>query len=161
MAEEKEGALSAPLSVSGSEKPAPEAEKEIDDKAEKTADAITEIVDSAVDEVKEEAEKCQKEQAQDAVAFLEAMRQMQQTHMGMMSDILDKLNLVAERLLELTAPTTSRAQSTPETLSPQTQEPITEAPAEAPETVVVAEVAPEKAEAEKAPPVVRRVRRVV
>lgn len=161
MADEKEGAQIAPRSVSGSEKPAPEAEKEIDDKAEQTADAITEIVADAVDDVKEEAEQCQKAQAADVAAYLATLQQMQQTHMGMMSDMLDKMNLAAERLAELTSPTTSREPLTQEHSSPQTPEPITQAPAEAPETVVVAEVEPEKAEAEKAPPVARRARRVV
>lgn len=165
MADKKEGAHDAPRSVSGSEKPAPEAEKETDAKAEQaaeqTADAITEVVADAVDDVKKEAEQCQTQQAADVAAYLATLQQMQQTHMGMMSDILDKLNLTAERLAELTSPTTSREPLTQEHLSPQTPEPITQAPAEAPETEVVAEVAPEKAAAEKAPPVARRARRVV
>lgn len=161
MADKKEGAHDAPRSVSGSEKPALEAEKEVDDKAEQTADAITEIVADAVDDVKEGAEQCQKEQAADVAAYLAALQQMQQTHLGMMSDVLDKMNLAAERLVELTNPTTSKEPLTLEPSNPQTPEQTTQEPMEAPETVVVAEVEPEKAEAEKARPAAKRVRRVV
>ena len=156
MADEKKEGPSASLSVSGSENQAPETEKEIDKTAEETSEKIEDIVADAVEDVREEAEECQKDTAQSAEAFLEALHQMQTTHSGMMSDILDRLLMVANRLEELTQ---TKEPLTPEHSNP----PQTPAPAETPETVETVEVepvAPEKSEAES-PVVKKRVRRVI
>lgn len=155
MAEDTKEGPSASLSVSGSENPAPETEKEIDKTAEETSEKIEDIVAGAVEDVKEEAEECQKDTAQNAGAFLEALHQMQTTHSGMMSEILDKLMMVANRLEELTQ---TKGPLTPEPSNQQTPEPATETPPV--EVVEVEPVAPEKSEAES-PVVKKRLRRVI
>ena len=158
MADKTGEGLEAPLSVSGSENKAQETETEAVNKdAKETGDKIEAIVSDAVEDVAEEAAQCQTEAAADAAAFLETLQRIQQTHMGMMGDMLDKMRMILNRMEELTQ---SRAPLTQEPLSqPQTEAPAetVEAPAETVETV---EVAPEESAAES-PVVKKRIRRVI
>ena len=155
MAEKTEEGRDAPLSVSGSEDKALETEKETVNKdAKETGDKIADIVSDAVGDVAEEAAQCQTEAAADAAAFLETLQRIQETHTGMMSDMLDKMQMILNRMEELTP---SKAQLTQEHSNP----PQTPAPAETPETVETVEtVEPAKSEAES-PVVKKRIRRVI
>lgn len=156
MAEKTGEGLEAPLSVSGSDK-AQETEKEtetVNKDAKETGDKIEAIVSDAVEDVAEEAAQCQTEAAADAAAFLETLQRTQETHTGMMSDMLDKMQMILNRMEELTP---SKAQLTQEHSNP----PQTPAPAETPETVETVEVAPEESEAESPVVVKKRIRRVI
>lgn len=155
MAEKTGEGLDAPLSVSGSEDKALETEKETVNKdAEETADKIETIVSDAVEEVAEEAVQCQTQTAADAAAFLETLQRIQQTHTGMMGDMLDKMQMILNRMEELTQ---NKPPLTREPLNP----PQTPAPAETPETVETVEVVPEESEAESPVVVKKRIRRVI
>lgn len=155
MAEKTGEGHDAPLSVSGSEDKALETEKETVNKdAKETGDKIADIVSDAVEEVAGESVKCQTEAAADAAAYLEILQRTQETHTGMMSDMLDKMQMILGRMEELTP---SKAQLTQEHSNP----PQTPAPAETPETVETVEVAPEESEAESPVVVKKRIRRVI
>lgn len=146
----------ASLSVSGSENKAQETEKEAVNKdAKETADKIEAIVSDAVDDVAEEAAQCQTEAAADAAAFLETLQRIQQTHTGMMGDMLDKMQMILNRMEELTQ---TKGPLTPELSNQQTPEPATETPPV--EVVEVEPVAPEESAAES-PVVKKRKRRVI